>query len=972
MLVNSVFTKKIVFYACCFLAVSSKLRAQEYSYVPYNVQQGLAGSVVYHAVQDKEGFIWFATETGLSRFDGTNFKNFFIGDGLPDNEILRLYVDSRNRIWIMPFRATICYYQNGVIHNQSNDSLLKKIHLAAEVIDVLEDKAGNILLQQLGSMTVITTGNEIKTINSFNNGPLRLFFSTPDIMSGFSIAAISPGGFHIHHLEEGKLSVQKTIFTKGYLRAIGALTNDWEIFEKEDSFKIVSKTHNNFYFIKPEDAFLSVSVLNDSLFFLNTLTGARLYSWRDNIIKEEFLKHYRVSSVLKDSEDNYWFTTLDHGVFRLGTTGFKTLFYQPEINMQRPVYSIRQFNGNIYAGSDKSTLFVISRETGKVRDTIKPAGAKGRIISIQPGRRDDFFVGADNGLFHVAGNSSRHLTPNRSIKDIYDEGDELMASTNTGIMMVNKDNLSIKATPWENRVNTAIRNGDTIYVGTVNGFYTAGKDSTLRYAGDRFPLLANRITAIRKAGNGITWFATHGAGIVGLMNNTIAYHITTNEGLASNTCRTLFTNGNTVWVGTDRGLNKIVFGNGAPSITRYGLTDGLPDEIVYSVYVANDKVYVGTSKGLTFFYEKDISSASFCRLKLLEISVAGKPVTDSLNKTLLQKNTDITFSFAGISFKSAGDILYQYRLEGLDTGWKTTRQGSLSYPSLPSGQYNLVLTAFNKSGVQSNTLSIPFTIQKSWEEETGVRVLFFVGAILAGWLITWFVIKRIRRQEKEKTTTNRRIMALEQMALRSQMNPHFIFNSLNSIQQFVIDKDIAGANRYIAGFSRLIRQTLDNSSKEKITIAEEIRYLSTYLSLEKIRMEDAFSFSIITGENIPVSELVIPPMLLQPYVENSIRHGIRYRNDKNGKITVSMKLIDKYVVCTIEDNGIGRQLSGLYKGSQGIEYQSKGMSLTAERIKVVNETSQEKITSSIEDIQDENNVTAGTKVTIRFPIEYNH
>ncbi len=130
------------------------------------------------------------------------------------------------------------------------------------------------------------------------------------------------------------------------------------------------------------------------------------------------------------------------------------------------------------------------------------------------------------------------------------------------------------------------------------------------------------------------------------------------------------------------------------------------------------------------------------------------------------------------------------------------------------------------------------------------------------------------------------------MALKAQMNPHFIFNSLNSVQQYVIDKDLLGANKFITEFSRLIRLTLDISSKTRINIYEEISYLATYLELEKTKFEDKFSYTVVAAPDIDPFDWFIPPMILQPYVENSIRHGVRYRNDKEGHIRVSFRLIN--------------------------------------------------------------------------------
>jgi ligand-binding sensor domain-containing protein len=123
-------------------------RSQEYSYTHYDISDGLAGSVVYCITQDKDGFIWTGTETGVSRFDGTHFKTFTVADGLPDIEVLQMFGDSRGRVWMAPFRKSVCYYYQGKIHNQDNDPLLHNIHLRENVANFAEDVSGNILIQE--------------------------------------------------------------------------------------------------------------------------------------------------------------------------------------------------------------------------------------------------------------------------------------------------------------------------------------------------------------------------------------------------------------------------------------------------------------------------------------------------------------------------------------------------------------------------------------------------------------------------------------------------------------------------------------------------------------------------------------------------------------------------------------------------------------------------------------------------------
>jgi sensor histidine kinase YesM len=328
----------------------------------------------------------------------------------------------------------------------------------------------------------------------------------------------------------------------------------------------------------------------------------------------------------------------------------------------------------------------------------------------------------------------------------------------------------------------------------------------------------------------------------------------------------------------------------------------------------------------------------------------------------------IQFNFVGISYKSNGDVRYRYRLLGLDSTWKETRETFLSYPTLPSGDYQLQIQAINKFDVSSQLLTAAFTIDKLLYERTWFRLL--IGGLFLGLtgLLVWIMIRRVRQREQEKTAISKRISELEQLSRKAQMNPHFIFNSLNSIQHYVMDSDVAGANKFISGFSRLIRQTLDFSSRSEISLEEELDYLANYLELEKTRLEDAFSWEVSIEEGVDPAEYYIPPMILQPFVENSVRHGLRFRRDKNGVVTITVKQEGNHLVCVLEDNGVGRKAAMQYKSISPINYQSKGLSLTADRIAMFNKEHEQKISMQIDDLEDDFHNSLGTRVTISFPV----
>jgi hypothetical protein len=437
--------------------------------------------------------------------------------------------------------------------------------------------------------------------------------------------------------------------------------------------------------------------------------------------------------------------------------------------------------------------------------------------------------------------------------------------------------------------------------------------------------------------------------------------------MTSNFCRTLNVHDDYLWVGTDKGLNKIDIRSPGFPITRYTSHDGLGSDIINTLYFDNSTVYVGTPAGISFFDENKSSISAGCRLTLLAVTISDKDrIADTGGLALRYNENNIRFEYAGISYRSVGNISYSYRLMGLDSFWKNTRETFLDYPSLPSGNYEFQLLAINKFGIGSTRLSLHFTVAAPfWRTEWffGVSLLLFLSLT---WLFVSLWTRSVRRRQEEKDRLGKRILDTEHMALRAQMNPHFIFNCLNSIQQFVFDQDIVSANKYISGFAKLIRATLQHSTTAYIPLSDEMDYLSTYLSLEKLRFQEQMDYSIEVDPSLSRREIFIPPMLIQPYVENCMRHGLRHKKDGKGYIWVSARALEDKMVCIIEDNGIGRQSAAQYKTREHIEYQSRGMSLTADRIRLINAVHGNSIRTEVIDLQDGQGRAAGTRVIIEF------
>jgi LytS/YehU family sensor histidine kinase len=251
-------------------------------------------------------------------------------------------------------------------------------------------------------------------------------------------------------------------------------------------------------------------------------------------------------------------------------------------------------------------------------------------------------------------------------------------------------------------------------------------------------------------------------------------------------------------------------------------------------------------------------------------------------------------------------------------------------------------------------------------------IAFSLLAIIAGiWSIFQYRIKQINtknRIEKEKLLMEKSIIELEQEASRLQMNPHFIFNSLNSIQGFITINDTVQAKRYLAKFARLMRLILENAREEYIPLQNEIDMLENYLELEKLSRNNIFEFNININESINCETTEIPPMMIQPFVENAIIHGIKNKEGK-GLIELNFNIKDSLLVCEVVDNGIGRQKSDEIKTKTKPKHKSTGMSVTRKRLEQFKIQTGSNAGVDIVDLKDEQGNSVGTKVVVGIPFE---
>lgn len=954
--------KKSLLKTCLFLLAPLFCFQQELSYVHYDTKDGLAGSTVYDMCQDKEGFLWFATESGLSRFDGKNFKNFYVEDGLPDNEILRVFSDSKGRVWILPFKKTVGFHYNHKIYNSENNELLQKINPESNIVDINEDGSQNILL-----------GDTKKAIFISNNGDVKEAFTPNDRGHKSNTYIITTKSLSE---KEFMVYLNDSVFYYRGEKLLFAYIDTFPIFNNRTLVPLITYPKGKRVLLNVPDGFINYEQKENYLIYINTTNGCFLTDTVTKSLVEHYLPGKKISRTIEDNEGNIWFATLGEGIYKLSSTETKNIKFSNIDNTE--IFSLGKHEDNLICGLGFSKAVLLNNNTivkilnyEKLTASSANPNASNRLYCINTMSNGISFLGFDSYLIKLENNVPifSDLLPIKSIEEI--DSKNICVGTSRYAFKVRVSDLKVTDTIWKGRCTKVFYSQKKYYIGTLEGLYELNEDKTRKYLGDQHPGLKRRITDIKEGPDGSLYVATADHGIVIYKNGKVINTINEKKGLSSNICRNLFLYSHFLLVGTNKGLNKIDISRNDYPIVKYSISDGLPSDVINAVYAEDSIIWIGTAAGLTYFNEKKISSSSVCNVSLLSMVISGKNEKVEHEQKLRYRDNNITFEYAGISFRSGGDIEYYYRMDGLDKEWNTTRQTSLIYQSLPPGKYEFQLYAVNKFGIKSKTIRAEFTIQtpfwKSWMFFGGLLVVVIAS-------IFWAINRRYQRINTRRVEENRiqkHFAALEQQALQAQMNPHFIFNCLNSIQQYILTHDKEKANQYLTGFAMLVRQTLDNSERKAITLSEEITYLDKYLQMEKMRYGNIFNYEIFTDKAIETNKTEIPSLLLQPYVENSLRHGIRYKENGGGKINIRFSMKENILYCSIKDNGVGRKRAAELKSKNHIEYQSKGMGLTEKRIELLNKINKSHIAIEVVDIISDDGNAAGTEIIVKIPLENN-
>ncbi len=445
-----------------------------------------------------------------------------------------------------------------------------------------------------------------------------------------------------------------------------------------------------------------------------------------------------------------------------------------------------------------------------------------------------------------------------------------------------------------------------------------------------------------------------------------------------------------LWLSTNKGISK--FNMETEQFTNYGKKDGLPfeDFNTGAFYKGVDgQFYFGGEYGVVHFDPEKISDVenNFSpNVVLTSCKILGEPLKSDVVVSyldtieLMSSENYVEFEFASLDFSYPNEIVYQYKMEGLDKEWsKPDKRNYASYANMPYGKYQFKVRGSNAHGNWSDKeLNVHLIIKPYFFERKEIRaviiVLLLSGLIFGGY--KWMERKNKLKEEKLKQENKEREEKLLSeiqdgwlMALRSQMKKHFVFNVLNAVNNFISKADVLTANEYLTKTAQFLRLELDNSEKPVVSLKQEIEGLDLYVQLQHIRFADKFDYFINVDEKLDLENILIPSMILQPFVENAIEHGL-HPKEKKGILTLGFKKENNDLVCTVEDNGIGRKEAEELKKMTRPRHRSLGMKNVENRLARINEAYRINADLKIVDLYSGDGEPEGTKVEFIFPLDF--
>jgi ligand-binding sensor domain-containing protein len=939
-----------------------QLNAQDLHFININADMGLPSNECYRIAQDKRGYIWISTDAGLVKYNSKEFVLFNASKGMPSiNDIYALDVDSNGRLWFATGKWKIGYIQDDKVTVLPDmDFFNGRLKIADIIYKIRYDDTAGCLYVSTHYQTIVIS----KVGEKYHSKPLNANGRTNDvILINGNYAANSYNRFlpnESYTIKEPTYLVDKTqlpIPTPHLLYGHNVFFSDTT---KQGTF-IISYYSDLLAFNRDQQSFTISKYLTNEILCLKTSSsnniwagckrgGAFIFRNGDIIGKPiHVLSNLSVSNIIEDREGGMWATTLEHGVYYCPNPNVSILDHL--IGPGTSVTFTKVAGDNLFLSNQNTPLAII----GKIEASFKALGQEQNPIITDVVKANElFYIGTTHGFYSLHAKAKKFSKVIKPFQDLQGSSLQKAPNGNKGMFVDSLGNCFDYNTSYLHKFyngqhvfgsslgirikHALLLNNNEALIADMESLYICSlKDWSTKKVVTNAGRHLHDINKIFLDSSRNCWVLGNSDSLFVLDKKFSLKKIIPLSTLKISSCRNIVqVDGRTFYIATNMGLLQLRFKDDtfdSYNLVTFNQTNGLQSNDVYHVSLFQNKVYISTSKGVCIV-------DSVQRLKHLATPktiinafwVNDSSFVPSTENIFSHKQKNFSFQVDALTFKKIGQrgVFFKYKLAGWDTDFKTATGNTITFNNLPTGTYTFIAKAFYDADAEDSTpATFSFTIKPAfWQTWWGISlmVLFTLGCIF---LFVQWRIRKIRLVEKEKAAINQTIAEYRFTALKAQMDPHFIFNSVNVIQNLILEKDKTEAYNSLEKFSRLIRMVLNQSDSVFATIEEEMALINLYVQLNQLRVDYPFTFE--TDIQPEALHCAVPSLIIQPFIENSLWHGILpLKGIREGKILLKVFLEGNMLIIEIMDNGVGRNVAKSNKTI--VTHVSKGIKLIEERL----------------------------------------
>ncbi len=850
----------------------------------FNINNGLPSNHVYKIVQDYDGYIWMITENGMVKYNGTNFKTFTTKNGLPTNEIWDIRVGHDNKIWYFTKANKLGYIKNDVVYSfkseLTNEILYpKSINQNKNEIRFYDRKKEYRVVNGKWKPNVIfaKNGHEEHVIHDkvdyiFTNLQkklLQVYDKEGLVLSSYKTKYASEKGHY-------KGQVNDSLFCW--------VSDNVMCFLNLNTLKYIEKRA----VIQPRK-YIRFSTANNNIQF----SGENFVGYLSDqyALKKiiEIPKKLKSHFSFIDKNKNIWIATFDDGVYFLPYSKQKAKY----LLQNKKVRKLQKVNGEVIASVYRKGFYKYNKISKKftpfyeIDNYIYDANYIEE-LDINYYITDCTILQVNNKGALKNKKSIIRKNPNSERSLVYLNG-YLYANTSYGVNKINPKSHKTLQKYKQKGILSIMKYKHKILVATVSGLKVLKTDSIVTLREDS-EFKNKPIVSISKFNRNQLIVCTKGFGAyITDFNKTELLELSNYLNVHA-----AFVDNNDIWLATDKGVwhyKKI--DNKFKYINNYTINDGLNSNNISSVIINDGEILASSNEGVSIIPVLKVKNNQFINIDIDAIVYNNSSIKNKKIKYSIGGQLQVTIET--IDFSEDQNNSFSYQLKPIQNQWVTSTSNKITFANLPPNDYQLSI----KSGDKSK--SAFFCITPLWYQ----TIFFKIALSILGLLFLFFIIKRYQNKIKRKAQIQQQLAEQELYALRSQMNPHFVFNSLSAIQYYINQNNFKASEEYLVLFSSLIRQFFELSKQKNIVLKEEVQLLNNYLEIEKLRFKDKLSYVITVDDKLNRNTIKIPTMLLQPVVENAVNHGI-FNKKENGTVIIKFTYIDKktYQVSVIDD-GVG-------------------------------------------------------------------